>query len=388
VTTRRQDCPRPSNLIRGSRSLGWSSSGSTRTQTHTAGAVDEHGRPLGTLEVGASTRELERLGAWTRAFDGPRLFAIEGAKGSGLLLSRRFLALDEDVVDIPTHLTADGRRSSRSRGKDDPSDAITIARIALREPGLPRLRESHLEADLKLLVDARDQIVAEGTRVRNRLHALLLALAPGYRTETGALSNRRGLLAAGRLARQARATDPIRARIALGPIRRLRQVETEAGELEAEIRSLVEASQSNRLLAVCGVGPIVAAKILGETHDIGLFPSAAAFAAHAGAAPLPPSSGTVHRHRLNRGGNRQLNRALFTIAMVQARWDPQGIAYLARKRAEGKRPAEARRCSMRHLANVVYRAMVADAVARGARPVEAAWHCGARTARASSASSG
>ena len=342
------------------------------TQTHTAGAVDEHGRPLGTLEVGASPRELERLVAWTHSFDGPRLIAIEGARGFGLPLSRRFLALDEEVVDIPTHLTADGRRSSRSRGKDDPSDAITIARIALREPGLPRLRESHLEADLKLLVDARDQIVSEGTRVRNRLHALLLALAPGYRTETGALSNRRGLLAAGRLTRQARATDPIRARIALGAIRRLRQIETEAGELEAEIRSLVEASESNRLLAVCGVGPIVAAKILGETHDIGRFPSAAAFAAHAGAAPLPASSGTVHRHRLNRGGNRQLNRALFTIAMVQARWDPQGIAYLARKRAEGKRPAEARRCLMRHLASVVYRAMVADAAARGARQVEAA----------------
>ena len=213
------------------------------TQTHTAGAVDEHGRPLGTLEVGASPRELERLVAWTHSFDGPRLIAIEGARGFGLPLSRRFLALDEEVVDIPTHLTADGRRSSRSRGKDDPSDAITIARIALREPGLPRLRESHLEADLKLLVDARDQIVAEGTRVRNRLHALLLALAPGYRTETGALSNRRGLLAAGRLTRQARATDPIRARIALGAIRRLRQIETEAGELEAEIRSLVEASE-------------------------------------------------------------------------------------------------------------------------------------------------
>lgn len=236
---------------------------------------------------------------------------------------------------------------------------------ALREPGLPRLRETHLEADLKLLVDARDQIVAEGTRVRNRLHAILLALAPGYRTETGALSNRRGLQAAGRLARQARATDPIRARIALGGIRRLRQI-------EAEIRSLVEASESSRLLAICGVGPLVAARILGEAHDIGRFPSAAAFAAHAGAAPLPASRGTVHRHRLNRGGNRQLNRALFTIAMVQARWDPQSIEYLARKRAEGKRPAEARRCLIRHLASVVSRAMVADAAARGARHIEAA----------------
>ena len=108
----------------------------------------------------------------------------------------------------------------------------------------------------------------------------------------------------------------------------------------------------------------MAAKILGETHDVGRFPTAAAFAAHAGVAPIPASSGTTTRHRLNRGGNRQLNRALFTVAMVQARWDEQGSAYLARKRAEGKSPAEARRCLMRHLAGVVYRSMVLDAADR------------------------
>jgi transposase len=141
----------------------------------------------------------------------------------------------------------------------------------------------------------------------------------------------------------------------------LKLIETEAGDLEAEIRAAMAATGANRLLAVCGVGPIVAAKILGETHDVGRFSSAAAFAAHAGVAPLPASSGTISRHRLNRGGNRQLNRALITIAMVQARWDPQGSAYLARKRAEGKTPPEARRCLMRHLAAVVYRSMVADA---------------------------
>jgi len=234
----------------------------------------------------------------------------------------------------------------------------------LREPGLPRLRPSHLATDLKLLVDARDQVVAEGTRVRNRLHALLLALAPGYRDSTGALATAAALGRARRLVRAAEASDPVRARLALAAIRRLRAVEAEAGELEAEIRALVDASGAPRLRAICGVGPIVAAKILGETHDIGRFPSAAAFAAHAGVAPVPASSGTTTRHRLNRGGNRQLNRALFTMAMVQARWNQQGSAYLARKRAEGKSPAEARRCLMRHLAGVVYRAMVLDAVAR------------------------
>jgi transposase len=134
------------------------------------------------------------------------------------------------------------------------------------------------------------------------------------------------------------------------------------------ISTAVKALRPTRLLAICGVGPLTAAKLLGETHAVGRFASAAAFAAHAGTAPVPASSGQVVRHRLARGGNRQLNRALFTVAMCQVRWDPAGRAYLARKRAEGKSRAEARRCLKRHLANVVYRAMVADEQARLAQP--------------------
>jgi transposase len=114
----------------------------THTRTHTAGAIDEQDRALATVEVGADPRELERLVAWIGDFGGQRRVAVEGAKGFGLPLTRRLLARGGEVVDVPTHLTAVGRRSSRSRGKDDPSDAITIARIAQREPGLPRLQES------------------------------------------------------------------------------------------------------------------------------------------------------------------------------------------------------------------------------------------------------
>lgn len=122
------------------------------------------------------------------------------------------------------------------------------------------------------------------------------------------------------------------------------------------------------LLAIPGVGTLAAAKILGETHDARHFPTAAAFAAHAGVAPVPASSGNTTRHRLARGGNRQLNRALFTIAMVQARWHPDAKQYLARKRAEGKTPAEARRCLKRHLAAVTYRAMLRDLEAQTGTP--------------------
>lgn len=143
------------------------------TQSHTAAAIDEHGRELATLTVGACPAELARLLAWIDGLGEVGLVAIEGAKGFGLPITRRILVTGVEVIDVPTHLTSLGRRSSRSRGKDDPADAVTIARMALREPGLPRLRASHLASDLKLLVEARDQLVAEGTRIRNRLHALL-----------------------------------------------------------------------------------------------------------------------------------------------------------------------------------------------------------------------
>ena len=331
------------------------------TRVHVAAALDEQGRVLATTQIGAAPTELATLVGWVAQFDGERVVAVEGAKGFGLALTRRLLAAGESVVDIATHLTSQGRKSSRRRGKDDKGDAMVIARIALREPDLPRLTEDQLDADLKLLVDARDQLVAEATRVRNRLHALLLAVAPGYRDETGALSNKAGLATAKQLVIKGRLAEPVRARLALAAITRLHQIEIEAHQLKVDITTAVTARQPGQLLAIRGVGPIVAAKILGETRGVERFPTAAAFAAHTGTAPLPASSGQTTRHRLNRGGNRQLNRALFTVAMVQARWDPNGRAYLERKKAEGKTPAEARRCLKRHLANTVYNAMLADA---------------------------
>ena len=229
-----------------------------------------------------------------------------------------------------------------------------------------------MNADLKLLVDARDQLVVEAGRVRNRLHALLLVLAPGYRTSTGALAKRPALRRARRLIEQAAPGEAVRARLALAAIARLEALEDECAQLEHEVKTALTPLRPTRLLAICGVGALTAAKLLGETHSVDRFASAAAFAAHTGTAPIPVSSGNTQRHRLSRSGNRQLNRALFTIAMCQARWDPNARAYLARKRSEGKSPAEARRCLKRHLANVVYRAMVADAQALQATPTPTA----------------
>lgn len=243
-----------------------------------------------------------------------RQVAVEGARGYGWALTLRLLEICEVVIDVPAQLTADGRRTTASRGKDDVSDAAIVARVALRKPGLQRPAPKRLDTDLKFLVDARDQLVAEAGRVRNRLHAILLAIAAGYRNHTGALRSGRS---GGR--------------------------------------------ETQHLESVCGVGTLVAGKLLGEIQHIDRFPTAAALAVHGGVAPVPASSGTRERHRLNRGGNRQLNRALYTVARTQARWHPLAQAYLARKRSEGKSPAEAGRCVMRHLATAVWKAMRADA---------------------------
>jgi transposase len=330
------------------------------SQVHAAASIDAQGRPQQLLTAGAGVDELARLVRWTQNQPAPRLVAVEGAKGYGRALTQAFLAAGETVVDVATHLTVDSRRRSRRRGKDDEGDAIAIARAALREPDLPQMNDAHLDSGIKLLVDARDQLVAEQGRVRNRLHALLLACSPGHRAITGALISKAALTRARSLALKARGSDPIRAQLSLAAIRRLSALSTEIREMEQDIATALAAHPHDHLLAIPGVGPLVAAKILGETHDVRHFPTAAAFAAHAGTAPVPASSGNTTRHRLARGGNRQLNRALFTVAMVQARWHPDARDYLARKRAEGKTGAEARRCLKRHLATVIYRAMSKD----------------------------
>jgi transposase len=342
------------------------------SRTHTAAAVDAQGREIATLRVGADEAAIARLVGWIDGLKNVRLVAVEGANGFGVAVTRRLLGAGHAVVDVASNLTAEGRRHGRRRGKTDEIDAVAVARVALREPDLPPVTLALLDTDLKLLVDARDQLVQEATRVRNRLHALLLALAPGHQATTGALISRPALTRARQAILRARRQDPVRARLALRAVARLSAIEEEARELEEEISHLVRLAGHDHLLAIRGVGPLVAAKLIGEVRDVRRYASAAAFAAHAGVAPVPASSGNRCRHRLSLGGNRQLNRALYTIALVQARWDPAARAYLARKRSEGKTGREALRCLKRHLANVVYRAMLKDAAACTDSAVQAA----------------
>lgn len=329
----------------------------THKATLAVSAVDELGRQRTARTFSNDPRGHACLLSWAQRQPAPRRVGIEGAGSFGAALAELLVAAGEVVVEVPAQFTDRERRSLLQHGKSDPGDALAIARITAREPRLPALRRPGLVADLKLLVGAREQLMAERTRLVNQLHADLLVLAPGYGARLPNLTAERHQAAAARLLGR---RDGVRAELARARLRRLRRLSTEAERLEQRIASLLVASGSS-LPQLAGIGALTAAKLLGETGDVTRYRSSASFAAASGTAPLPASSGQRQRHRLNRGGNRQLNRALHTMALVQSRWDPRAQAYLARRLGDGKTRLEAIRALKWHLGRVVYRTMLADA---------------------------
>lgn len=290
------------------------------------------------------------LAAWSARAAPGALIGVEGSASYGAAAARHLIATGLEVREVPPHLSRRERIHTRRAGKSDPGDALAIARVTLRETHLPPVRLEDASRELQLLVEAREDLVAEATRTRNRLHADLLVLSPGHR---GSLVGPRALSA---LSRRLRRCSGLQAELARQRLRSLRRLILEVDRLETRIVTRVS---GHPLLTVAGIGPLVAAKLLGEVGDPRRFASADAFAAFAGVAPIPASSGQTQRMRLNRGGNRQLNRALFTVAFVQSQRHPAARAFMARKRAEGKSWREAIRCLKRHLARRVYRLLEA-----------------------------
>jgi transposase len=318
--------------------------------------VDDLGRMLGELQVANSRRGFYRVQRYLDSLPKPRCVGIEGSGGCGAPLAYALTSRGEHVVEVPAHLTARRRKHLARPGKSDAGDALAIARVVASEPDLPQANRAGLAADLKALCVYRAQLLGERTRQTNRLHADLVLLCPGYSSQLPAFDSGARQRQAGDLLA---ALGGVRARLAERRLARIASLDDEIGALERQIGALVRAS-GTRLTEIRGVGELTAARLLGETGDVRRFRSAAAFAMAAGVAPIPASSGKTQRQRLNRGGNRQLNFALFTAALVQSRCDPRGRDYLERKRAEGKSWKEAIRCLKRQLANVVYRQMVAD----------------------------
>ena len=302
-------------------------------------------------------RALER---WAKQFP-ERRWAVENAGGLGRHLAMR-LAAGESVVDVPPKLSARVRVLSSFAGnarKNDGLDALATALAASRNERLAAVDPEAVSEALRLLSERREDLVAERTRALNRLHALLRDLVPGGVART---------LSADRAARILRGIRPkgasarLRRRLASEILRDVRTLDRKIADLERRIEAEVEASGTT-LTEIFGVGPILAARIIGTVGNVARFPTKAHFASYAGTAPLEASSGKVVRHRLSLAGNRKLNYALHMVAVCQARSDARGGAYYRKKIGEGKSRKEALRCLKRRVSDAVFRSLVADSQA-------------------------
>ena len=332
-------------------------------QTYTVVAVDQTGRQLAQLTVSARTDGQLRLLGWARQLPlgqgGERRWAVEDGRQVAGRLVAQLLRAGEAVVWVPPKLMANARTSARTRGKSDPIDALAVARAALREPGLAPAQLQGPALAVRLVADHREDLVAERTRMINRLRWHLHDLDPELAPPTATLTR---LWVLDRLAGQLQGLAGVRAEIAAELVARIRQLTERVNQLEADLDRRVK-PLAGHLRQVVGVGALGAAKLIGETGGVRRFGRSAQFAMHAGVAPIPVWSGNRARHRLNRGGNRQLNAAIHRVAVTQLRAHPPARALIARRIAAGNSKPEALRVLKRHLADAVYAAMCSDDLA-------------------------
>jgi transposase len=324
-------------------------------RTHTFVGVDEVGRRLAERTLSATQDgHLEAIrwaGRWK-----DRRFALEDCRHLTRRLEGDLLAAGESVVRVPTKLMAGERRGGRQRGKSDPIDALAVARAALREADLPIARLDGPSRELRLLVDHREDLVAERTRMQSRVRWHLHELFPGLEIRPRSLRQQRILISLeARLIGLAGGV----ATIARELLMRCGELTLRINELEREIKPMVQ-DLAPTLLALAGCGALTAAKIVGEVAGVARFRSKAAFATWNGTAPIPVWSGNTARHRLHRGGTRQVNASLHRIALTQCRDSGLGAEYVQRRMTEGKTKTKALRLLRRRISDEVYRRLLAD----------------------------
>jgi len=282
---------------------------------------------------------------------GRRAFAIEGSGSYGKGLARFLSEQGEQVVEV-------GRlkRGGRSGGKTDALDAVRAARSTLAEQKQAQPRSSGKREALRALTVAREGALSAKRAGLCQLHGLLVTCPEPLRGELRSLTRARLLTRLGSLRPARRKVPELQGTLlAMRAVaRRVQQLTLEERDLKREIETLVE-QLAPALLAEPGVGPVSAAQLLISWSHPGRFPNEAAFARLAGTAPIPASSGQTNRYRLDRGGDRQLNRALHTIIMIRRHAHAPTQAYIARRTAEGKTSREAVRCLKRYLARHLYR---------------------------------
>ena len=325
--------------------------------THTANAVDAaDNKTAGSLQIDASLPGYRRLLRWAGQF-GERRQAVENARGLGRHLAQWLAARGEHVVDVPSTATARVRELSRGgRRKNDVIDAAAAAAVAVLQGDATPILTEDAPTVLGLLDERRDNVITQRTRLVNQLHALLRDLLPG-----GARTDLTAAAAAQLLAR-VRPAGPVeiaRKQLARDLVAEIREADQRLKTLTRQTGT-VAAETGSRLTSVDGVGPVIAGRLLGRVRHASRFCSAAAFASYCGAAPVEVASAGRARHRLPRGGDRQLNLALHIVALTQVRMRAStGRAYYDTKIAAGKTRNEAMRCLKRRLADHLWRLMIA-----------------------------
>jgi transposase len=334
----------------------------THRDTHHVEIALPIGTPIATCSISNDTGGYAQLLAWiVEHAPGPRLVAsIEGTRSYGVGLARAVAAAGLAVVECEQP----SRKTRRGKGKSDPIDAHLAVLTALRldVDRLPTPRADGDRDALRILLGARQDLTLASTAQTNRLRALLRD-SDGDTADTDRDLARGALtvavltaLARRRLPRDASRAQAVRhaeiRRLAVALRDAARALTANRAQLQTIIDELVPGLTDRR-----GIGPVTAAQAIVSFSHPGRCRNDAAFAALAGASPLEASSGQTVRHRLNRGGDRALNRALHTIALTRMRSCPRTQAYVARRTAEGKTPREIRRCLKRYIARELYRAL-------------------------------
>ena len=334
----------------------------THKDTHTAAVLDPTGRLLGHRQFPTTPAGYALLLEWLRAHGEVDKVGVEGTGvyGAGLALYLRVAGVELVEVDRPD------RKTRRRQGKSDPVDAEAAARAAQagRASGIPKDHAGAVEALRALRVTRRSAVTARA-QAQTQMKSLLVTAPDPLRSQLREMGERQLVAHCAtrrpdRRPERGALADPTTATlIALRALaRRHQQLSAEIGELDALIAPLV--TQINpALCALLGVGPDVAGQLLVTAGDNpARLRSEAAFAMLCGAAPLPASSGRTQRHRLNRGGDRQANCALYRIVLCRLRWDPRTRAYAQRRTAEGMSRKEIIRCLKRYVAREVYTALL------------------------------
>lgn len=341
--------------------------------SHTAVALDETEHPLGELRVRSAANQVERLVVWAAPFD-ERTWAIEGAGGLGYLLAQQLVAAGERVVDVQPKLAARVRLlATGASNKNDPNDARSVAVAALRST-VPEVRVEDHAAVMKVWAKRHRDLSRQHNRVACRLHSVLCDLVPGGIA---------GEISPAQATRLLDGLEPVgavataRHELAVELVADLVRLDTQRRDARQRITAAVTASKTT-LTELFGVGPIVAATVIGDVGDIARFPTRDHFAAYNGTAPIEVSSGGRRKvFRLSRRGNRRLNHAIHMAAVTQIRFrHTNGRAYYDRKIAEGHSGKEAIRALKRRISDALYARLRRDAEAAQPAAVGPGGHTG------------